>query len=103
MKHKVRLLSIACGVMAWARLINHVRKTIIKRQINDVAFARLVESGISPLLARLYAARGVKEDDTLSASLNHIIPPNQLTNSVVMAKLLAAAIADKKNLNYWRL
>ncbi|QVL45839.1 MAG: single-stranded-DNA-specific exonuclease RecJ [Methylophilaceae bacterium] len=84
--------------MAWARLINHVRKTIIKRQINDVAFARLVESGISPLLARLYAARGVKEDDTLSASLNHIIPPNQLTNSVVMAKLLAAAIADKKKI-----
>jgi single-stranded-DNA-specific exonuclease len=75
-----------------------MRKTIIKRQIDDVAFAKLVEAGFSPLLARLYAARGVKEANALSASLNHIIPPDQLTNSVAMAKLLADAIADKKKI-----
>ncbi|MCH9848871.1 MAG: single-stranded-DNA-specific exonuclease RecJ [Betaproteobacteria bacterium] len=75
-----------------------MRKTIIKRQVDDVIVTKLIEAGVSPLLARLYAARGVKDADALSASLNHIIPPNQLTNSAAMAKLLADAIADKKKI-----
>ena len=84
--------------MAWEPLTNHMNKTIIKRQVDDVVVAKLVEAGVSPLLARLYAARGVKDTDALSASLNQIIPPNQLTNSAEMAKLLADAIADKKKI-----
>ncbi|MCH9799594.1 MAG: single-stranded-DNA-specific exonuclease RecJ [Betaproteobacteria bacterium] len=75
-----------------------MRKTIIKRQVDDVIVTKLIEAGVSPLLARLYAARGVKDADALSASLNQIIPPNQLTNSAAMAKLLADAIADKKKI-----
>jgi len=75
-----------------------MRKTIVKRQVDDVAAAKLVESGISPLLARLFAARGVKDADALSTSLSHIIPQNRLTNSAEMAKLLADAIADKKKI-----
>ncbi len=84
--------------MVWASLFNNMRKTIIKRQVDDVVVAKLVETGCSPLLARLYASRGVKEADALSTSLNQMIPPNQLTNSVVMAKLLADAIADRKKI-----
>lgn len=84
--------------MVWASLFNNMRKTIIKRQVDDVVVAKLVEAGCSPLLARLYASRGVKEADALSTSLNQMIPPNQLTNSVVMAKLLADAIADRKKI-----
>lgn len=84
--------------MAWEPLTNNMHKTIIKRQVDDVVVAKLVEAGVSPLLARLYAARGVKDTDALSASLNQIIPPNQLTNSAEMAKLLADAIADKKKI-----
>jgi single-stranded-DNA-specific exonuclease len=84
--------------MAWELLTNNMRKTIIKRQVDDVIVNKLIEAGVSPLLARLYAARGVKDTDALSASLNQIIPPNQLTNSAAMAKLLADAIADKKKI-----
>ena len=84
--------------MAWELLTNNMRKTIIKRQVDDVIVTKLIEAGVSPLLARLYAARGVKDADALSASLNQIIPPNQLTNSAAMAKLLADAIADKKKI-----
>ncbi len=84
--------------MVWVHLANNMRKTIIKRQVDDEAVAKLIEGGVLPLLARLYAARGVKDTDTLSASLNHIIPPNQLTNSAEMAKLLADAIAEKKKI-----
>ncbi|MDG2292936.1 MAG: single-stranded-DNA-specific exonuclease RecJ, partial [Methylophilaceae bacterium] len=72
-----------------------MQKTIIQRRVDDVVVNRLVEKGVSPLLARLYAARGVDDTADLSVSLNHLISPNQLTNSAVMASLLADAIAEK--------
>ncbi|MDG1445258.1 MAG: single-stranded-DNA-specific exonuclease RecJ [Methylophilaceae bacterium] len=75
-----------------------MQKTIIQRRIDDVVVNRLVEKGVSPLLARLYAARGVDDTADLSVSLNHLISPNQLTNSAVMASLLADAIAEKKQI-----
>jgi single-stranded-DNA-specific exonuclease len=75
-----------------------MQKTIIQRQVDDAVVSRLIESGVSPLLARLYSARGVEDEAALSISLNQIIPPNQLTNSTAMAKLLADAIAEKKKI-----
>lgn len=84
--------------MVWGLLTNNMRKTIIKRQVDDVIVNKLIGAGVSPLLARLYAARGIKDTDALSAALNQIIPPNQLTNSDEMASLLADAIADKKKI-----
>ena len=75
-----------------------MQKTIIQRRVDDVVVNRLVEKGVSPLLARLYAARGVDDTADLSVSLNHLISPNQLTNSAVMASLLADAIAEKKQI-----
>lgn len=84
--------------MVWGLLTNNMRKKIIKRQVDDVIVNKLIGAGVSPLLARLYAARGIKDTDALSAALNQIIPPNQLTNSDEMASLLADAIADKKKI-----
>jgi len=75
-----------------------MQKTIIQRQVDDAVVSRLIGSGVSPLLARLYSARGVEDEAALSISLNQIIPPNQLTNSTAMAKLLADAIAEKKKI-----
>lgn len=83
--------------MGWG-LLNSMQKTIIQRQVDDAVVSRLIESGVSPLLARLYSARGVEDEAALSISLNQIIPPNQLTNSTAMAKLLADAIAEKKKI-----
>ena len=64
-----------------------------KKIANDMA-----AQGINPLLARLYAARGVVEKSELEASLAQIIPPEQLTNSGEMAKLLADAITANKKI-----
>jgi single-stranded-DNA-specific exonuclease len=75
-----------------------MHKTIIQRQVDDAIVKRLESADISPLLARLYAARGIKNISALSASLNQIIPPSQLSNSAEMAILLAEAIADKKKI-----
>ena len=73
-------------------------KVIKARQVNETVEKQLVETGISPLLARLFAARGVKSAQELEVSVNQIIPPNQLTHNMEMAKLLADAIAEKKNI-----
>jgi single-stranded-DNA-specific exonuclease len=71
---------------------------IKQRQFNEKIVSELVAEGINPLLARLYAARNVVAKSELETSLSGIIPPEQLTNSSEMAKLLAAAIADKKKI-----
>ena len=70
---------------------------IKQRQFDEKIVSELVAQNINPLLARLYAARGVVTKSELEISLAQIIAPEKLTNNGEMAKLLAEAIAtDKK-------
>jgi len=55
-------------------------------------------SGLSQLMARLLAARGVSDAAQTSIHLNALLPPQQLTNNQAMAKLLAEAIKANKKL-----
>ena len=75
-----------------------MNKTIIQREIDSEIVNQLVNAGISPLLAKLYAARGVKNAQELGVALTQIIPPDQLSNNAEMARLLADAIQDKKKI-----
>ena len=68
------------------------------RQFDEKIVAALIAQGSHPLLAKLYAARGVTRQSELETSLSGIIPPEQLTNATEMAKLLADAIAHNKKL-----
>lgn len=68
------------------------------RTVNESAYQHLIEAGVAPLLARLYAARGVADKSELETSLAGIIPPEQLTNNAEMAKLLADAIQQNKKI-----
>lgn len=70
---------------------------IKSRSFNPATVATLIAAGENPLLARLYAARGVEHASELETTLAHIIPPEQLTNNAQMAVLLADAMfANKK-------
>ncbi len=71
---------------------------ITQRPIDALIKNQLIASGVTPLFARLYAARGVQTGIELDVSLSRLIPPNQLTNSTVMAKILADAIAQDKKM-----
>jgi single-stranded-DNA-specific exonuclease len=79
--------------------ITQTRKTIriVERDIPPRATWALQKAGVHPLLARLYAARGVRvsELDTRSAAL---LAPDQLKGATEAARLLADAIAAKKRL-----
>jgi single-stranded-DNA-specific exonuclease len=72
--------------------------TIIQRTINAKVLNELISAGLPPILAKLYAARGVESANELDVSLNKLIPPEQLTYNKTMAKLLADAIAVKKSI-----
>jgi single-stranded-DNA-specific exonuclease len=63
----------------------------------DIA-ARLAESGIPPLLARIYAARGIDEAAQLDTDIKRLLPFALLKNAGQMARLLADAIASQKKI-----
>jgi len=69
--------------------------TAPRLQLRDVpprtAFA-LEQSGVHPLLARLFAARGVRSPEELDDTLGHLLPPATLRGSAEAARLLADAI-----------
>jgi single-stranded-DNA-specific exonuclease len=69
---------------------------IKQRQLDEKIVSKLISQEVNPLLARLYAARGVVSKSEIETSLSQIIPPEQLTNAPQMAKLLADAIAANK-------
>ncbi len=68
------------------------------RIFDDNIASALIAQGVNPLLAKLFAARGIVESQQLSANLASLLPPQSLTNNKAMAKLLADAIADNKKL-----
>lgn len=73
-------------------------KLIKQRQVDRHAERQLLQAGVSPLFARLYAARGIKNINELDVSLNQIIRPDLLTNNTKMACILADAIAQQKKI-----
>ena len=61
------------------------------------AFA-LEQAGVHPLLARLFAARGVRSADELDDGLARLLPPATLLGSAAAAVLLADAIAARRRI-----
>ena len=53
---------------------------------------QLEQQGLHPLLARIYAGRGIQAKSELDYELKSLIPPTQLTNTAEAAVLLADAI-----------
>ncbi|WP_295857267.1 single-stranded-DNA-specific exonuclease RecJ [uncultured Xylophilus sp.] len=67
---------------------------IIARDIPPRSVWTLEQAGIHPLLARLYAARGVHHQDELDDALGRLLPPVGLHGTEAAAALLADAIRD---------
>jgi single-stranded-DNA-specific exonuclease len=72
--------------------------SVVQRQVSNEVAQLLQAAGVSPLMSRLFAARGVADIAQLSANLSQLLPPQSLTNNQAMAKLLADAIQANKKL-----
>ena len=68
------------------------------RPYDPHSFQTLSGSGLPPVLARIYAARGIEDSGQLETELTRLIPFGQLKNITATAALLADAIAAKKRL-----
>jgi single-stranded-DNA-specific exonuclease len=67
-----------------------------QREFSAEAAESLGAGGLHPLLARLYAARGVSTADELALELKHLISPTQLSQCLSTAAILADALAANK-------
>ncbi len=71
---------------------------ISNRDVPPRAVWALEQAGVHPLLARLYAARGVCSMDELDDGLNRLLPPAGLKGATDAAVLLADAIDQQLKL-----
>ena len=69
---------------------------ISNRDVPPRAAWALEQAGVHPLLARLYAARGMTSADELDDSLARLLPPATLTHADAAAVLLADALAHNR-------
>lgn len=69
---------------------------IVVRGYPPQAFDTLTRYGLHPVLARVYAARGIKEPAQLEVELSRLIPLERLRNISKIATLLADAILARK-------
>jgi len=68
------------------------------RPVPQPAYASLLGAGLSPVLARLLAARGVAAPAELSEGLEGLLPPDTMKGLAEAAALLADAIAAGESL-----
>ena len=71
---------------------------IVARDIPPRAVWALEQAGVHPLLARLFAARGVTAKDELDDGLARLLPPTSLRGAQEAAVLLADVIEQNKKL-----
>jgi single-stranded-DNA-specific exonuclease len=71
---------------------------IAARPVPQRARLMLEQAGVHPLLARLYAARGVREADELDTQLKALLPPDGLKGIDAAAARLADAVAGGRRI-----
>ena len=80
--------------MAWRPPLLYLAPSlkITLRDAPPRAIWALEQAGIHPLLARLYAGRGVRSPDELDDQLALLPPPEQMRGCTDAARLLAHAL-----------
>ena len=72
--------------------------TITLRDVPPRAAWALEQAGVHPLLARLFAARGMRTADDLDDGLARLLPPAQLQGTAPAARMLADALAHQQRI-----
>ena len=67
-----------------------------QRPFSERTASWLAQSGLHPLLARLYAARGLQSPEELSLDLKQLLSPVELKNCISTASLLADILEKKE-------
>ncbi len=73
-------------------------RLIVSRRVSFATQSQLEREGVHPVLARVFAGRGIQARQELDDALAALLPPTALLNAQRAAVLLADAIAAKKRL-----
>jgi single-stranded-DNA-specific exonuclease len=73
------------------------KKEVRRRVVNQADYAGLVETGVSPVMARLYASRNIQADSLLP-DIGTLPPKNTLEGCLDAGKMLADAVMGNKKL-----
>ncbi len=65
------------------------------RRVDPRALARLTAAGVSPLMARLYASRGVEDPAGIGGGPADLLPPSTMRGADDAGRLLADAVAAR--------
>lgn len=68
--------------------------TLNKRAWSERTAWQLEQGGITPLMARLYAARGINQPDQISTRMEDLLPPAALKGMAEASQILANAITQ---------
>ena len=71
---------------------------LVTRDVPPRTAWALEQAGLHPLLARLFAARGVRAADELDDALARLLPPATLLGAADAATLLADAIGAQSRI-----
>ena len=71
---------------------------IITRDVPPRAVWALEQGGVHPLLARLFAARGITSKDELDDALARLLPPSQMLGAQEAARALADAMTARQRI-----
>ena len=71
---------------------------IVTRAVPPDCEQTLLRAGLPPLLARIYAARGITAAADLEQRIDSLLPVTALRHADAMAAMLADAIRDNRRL-----
>ena len=79
--------------------MNHPTRTLLReRPVDAQVIDRLRASGIHPVLARIYAGRGIQHPDQIDTGLAGLIAPQRMAHIREAAEMLAEAIRERRHL-----
>ena len=71
---------------------------LIQRPTDQKLIDQLIESGVDPIMARLWTSRGVERAEELALETKYLLPPTALKGCIEVAKYLFESIQAHKNL-----
>lgn len=71
---------------------------LIQRRTNDALIRQFIESGIDPIMARLWTSRGVERAKDLALETKHLLPPTALKGCIEAAQYLLESMQAHKKL-----